>query len=329
MPQRAHATTGTGTDVLLTREQLLFLGRYAAIEASPCSPFFGQSGTDVLAQPALEDLFRRGLLHPQGVEPRLLATLTLLKGATAFGGIEVRADRPQAEASLYFSAEGACALLSHARGLRLVSPPPAASVDALVREAFGAGTRRAADLALDLPASDSRVLAAALDLLRRDTLAGLVDAKPEPLREERLVAWLARRDLGAQWLTPHVAALFERRGLVFDLHSVHGAIQGLLGRGVLARNGLLCEGPSLRPLVRLLLLLDRVVLLHAGRAAPGLPTVRADILVVKASSAALLLLEPYGQGFVHWAVPSAAAARTLAASFLDGAGALRLDAVPA
>ena len=67
-----QATGGTGADVLLTREQLLFLGRYAAIDASFCSPFAGRSATDVLAQPALEDLFRRGLLHAQGVEPRLL-----------------------------------------------------------------------------------------------------------------------------------------------------------------------------------------------------------------------------------------------------------------
>lgn len=319
MPE--HVEGGTGTDVLLTREQLLFLGRYAAIDASPCSPFGGRSGTDALAQPALEDLFRRGLLHPQGVEPRLLAAVTLLRGATAFGAIEVRADGPQAEAALYFSAEGACALLSHARGLRLVSPPPTASVDALVREAFGAGTRRAVELAFDLPASDSRVLAAALDLLRRDALAGLIDAKAEPLREERLVAWLARRGLGPQWLAPHVAALFERRGLVFDLHGVRGAIEGLVARGLLAhRHDHLDAGPSLRGVVAHLLLLDRVVVLSVGSAAPGLPSVRADVLVLKASSGALLLLEPYAHGFVHWAAPSAAAARALAASFLSGTG---------
>jgi hypothetical protein len=324
MSERTDATPETAIDVLLTREQLLFLGRYAAVAASPCSPFFGDAGTDALPQPALEDLFRRGLLHPQGVEPRLLSALALLKGADTFGGIEVRADRPQAEAVCYFSAEGSCALHSHARGLRVVSPASAASFDALLREAFGAGSRRAIDLALDLPASDSRVLAAALDLMRRDALARLIDAKPEPLREERLVAWLARRDLEAPWLTRHLALLLDRRGLVFDLGAVRGASEGLLARGLLTRDGKgqLSATASLRPLVRHLLLLDRVVELRAGRAVPGGPLVRVDILVAKATSPTLLLLEPHGFGFVHWTVPSAAAARRLAASLLGDGTAL-------
>ena len=108
---------------------------------------------------------------------------------------------------------------------------------------------------------------------------------------------------------------------MFDLHGVHGAVEGLLARGLLARrNGQLDAGPSLRGVVQHLLLLDRVIVLSAGSAAPGLPSVRADVLVLKASSGALLLLEPYAHGFVHWAAPSAAAARALAASFLAGTG---------
>ena len=108
---------------------------------------------------------------------------------------------------------------------------------------------------------------------------------------------------------------------MFDLHGVHGAIEGLVARGLLARrNARLDAGPSLRGVVQHLLLLDRVVVLSAGSAAPSLPSVRADVLVLKASSGALLLLEPYAHGFVHWAAPSAAAARALAASFLSGAG---------
>lgn len=311
-------------DVLLTPEQLLFLGRYAEGEASPCSPFFGKAAAETLPGPALDDLFRRGLLTPQAVEPRLLWALGVLKSAGACGGIEVRADEPQAEAACYFSPAGACALLSHAGGLRLVSPPPRASLDALVREAFGTGTRRVHDLALDLPASDSRVLAGALDLLRRSALAGLLDARPEPLSQERLAAWLARRDLAAQWLTPHVAPLLERGGLAFDPHSVPGAIEGLVARGLLCRTRgrLLGAGKGLGPLVRHLLLLDRVVALRAGRADAGRTPERVEILAVKASSPALLLIEPYGRGFVHWSAASAAAARSLAATLLEDGRAL-------
>ena len=311
-------------DVVVTREQLDYLGRYASTPVSPCSPFFNVAPPEALPAPALEDLVRRGLLGTAGVEPNLLWTLELLKGAVAYGALALQGDAPQGGVACFLSPPYSAALVGAGPGLRLVSPLPGPELAALLREAFGTGPAREASFDVDLPPAESLVLAAALDLLRRDALRSLLDGQGEAVREDALVAWLARSDHSAQWLLPHLGAMLDRRGIAFELAGVRGTLEGLLGRGLLARGQAddLLPSAAVAALVRPLALLDHVVQLRAGRAVDGSRAEGAEILVVRALSSLHLLWEVTAQGAIHWTTPSPGAMSDLAARLLSRADAL-------
>jgi hypothetical protein len=310
-------------DVVLTREQLHYLGRYVSGAPSACSPFHGVRPPEELPPPALDDLVARRLLGPKGVEPRLLRALERLHGAEAFGGLALRGDALETEGVSFFAGADSVALVNVAPGLRVVSPAPAGELAALLEQLLGSGSRRDASLDVALGVSESRVLAAALDLLRRESLRDLVDGAAEPVREAALSAWILRDDPSAQWLSRHLAPLLARRGGSFEPRSVPPLVAQLVGRGLLAagEDGL-GPGAALAPLVRRMALLDRVFDLRAGRVAGGASPVAADIVVVKADSGALLLWEAGPDGSLRWVTPSADEAKATAMRLLTRADAL-------
>jgi hypothetical protein len=311
-------------DVVLTREQLHYLGRYVAGAPAACSPFHGVRPPEELPAPALDDLVARRLLGPRGVEPRLLWALERLHGAEAFGGIALRGEALETEGVSFFAGADSVALVNVAPGLRVVSPAPAGELAALLEQLLGSGSRRDASLDVALGVSESRVLAAALDLLRRESLRDLVGGKAEPVREEALTAWILRDDPSAQWLGRHLAPLLARRGGGgFEPRSVPSLVAQLVERGLLvAGEGGLGPGAALAPLVRRMALLDRVFDLRAGRAAGGASPVAADIVVVKADSGTLLLWEAGPDGSLRWVTPSADEAKVTAMRLLTRADAL-------
>jgi hypothetical protein len=316
-------------DVLLTEEQLHYLGRYAQCEPSACSPFFGVTPPETLPQAALDDLTGRELLGPEGVEPSLLWTLELVKAAPACGGLSVRADAPQAELACYLSGEYSASLINTARGLRLVSPLPAGDLLMLLEDVLGTGSRREAAFSAELAASESRALAGALDLMRRDALRWTLDDRGEPLREDALAAWLSRGGWPAQWLTPHLGALLDRRGRGFDAANVAGAIAGLVDRSLFSRAAAdLVPSAEVAALVRPLALLDRVIELRAVREQSGAPVAAAEVVLVRAHSPGLLLWELGPGGSVQWLTPTAAEAAELAARLLTNGDALGAPSDP-
>ena len=215
------------------------------------------------------------------------------------------------------------ALVNVAPGLRVVSPVPAGELAALLGPLLGSGARRDATLDVALGASESRVLAAALDLLRRQSLRDLVEGTAEPVREASLTGWILRDDHSAQWLSGHVAPFLARRGGRFEPRSVPPLVAQLVERGLLvAGDDGLGPGPALAPLVRRMALLDRVLELRAGRVANGASPVAADILVVKADSGTLLLWEAEPNGSLRWVTPSPDEAKETAMRLLTRADAL-------
>lgn len=311
-------------DVVLTREQLHYLGRYVSGAPAACSPFHGVRPPEELPAPALDDLVARRLLGPRGVEPRLLQALERLHGAEAFGGIALRGDALESEGVSFFAGAESVALVNVVPGLRVVSPAPAGELASLLEQLLGSGSRREASLDAALGVSESRVLAAALDLLRRESLRDLVDGSAEPIREATLTAWILRDDPSAQWLSRHLAPLLARRGgATFEPRSVPPLVAQLVGRGLLVGGeGGLAAGEALGSLVRRMALLDRVVDLRAGRASGGASPVAVDIVVVKADSGALLLWEAGPDGSLRWVAPSADEAKETAMRLLTRADAL-------
>jgi hypothetical protein len=310
-------------DVVLSRDQLHYLGRYVAGEPSACSPFHGVRPPEALPQRALDDLVTRRMLGPDGVEPNLLGVLARLHGARAFGGLALRGDVLESEGVSFFAGAESVALVNVAQGLRVVSPVPVAELAALLGQVLGTGSRRDATLDVALGVSESRVLAAALDLMRRQALRDLVDGLAEPVREPALAAWILRNDDSAQWLSGHLAPLVARRGGSFEPRSVPPLVAQLAGRGLLvAGEDGLGPGPALAPLVRRMALLDRVLELRAGRATGGTSAVAADIVVVKADSGVLLLWEAEPDGSLRWLTPSPDEARETAMRLLTRADAL-------
>ncbi len=270
-------------DVLLSQEQLHYLARYAQGEPSACSPFFGVTPPETLPQAALDDLTNRGLLGTEGVESRLLWTLEMLKAAPAYGGLSVQADEPQVDLACFLSGEYSSALVNTTRGLRLVSPLPAALLLEILQDVLGTGSRREVAFEAALPASESRALAAALDLLRRDALRWTLDDRGEPLREDALAKWLARGRLAGAVAhapprrparPPRADSRHRQRG---------GAIGGLVDRGLFSRAAAeLVPSTEVAALVRPMALLDRVVGLRAGRAMEGAPVSAAEVVLVRA-----------------------------------------------
>jgi len=309
-------------DVVLTRQQLHYLGRYVAGEPSSCSPFHGVKPPESLPQRALEDLVSRKMLGPKGVEARLLETLTHLHGAQAFGGLAIRGEVLESEGASFFAGAESVALVNVARGLRVVSPAPAAELASLLGQVLGSGSRREAMLDVALGLSEARVLAAALDLMRRQSLRDLLDGPTEPVREATLAAWILRDPHPAQWLSGHLTRLLARRGATFESRSLPPLVAQLEGRGLLvAGGGGLGPGPALAPLVRRMALLDRVLELRALRA-HGSSAVAADIVLVKGDSGALLLWEAQPDGSLRWVTPSPDEARETATRLLTRADAL-------
>jgi hypothetical protein len=311
-------------DVVLTREQLHYLGRYVAGAPAACSPFHGVLPPEELPVPAIEDLVARRLLGPRGVEPQLLRALERLHGAEAFGGIALRGDTLESEGVSFFAGADSVALVNVAPGLRVVSPVPAGELAALLEHLLGSGSRR--DVALDvaLGVSESRVLASALDLLRRESFQELVGASAQPVTGATLTAWILRDDPSAQWLSHHLAPLLARRGGGgFEPRSVPPLVEQIVGRGLLVeREGGLAAGAALAPLVRRMALLDRVLELRAGRATGVASPVATDIVVVRADSGTLLLWEAGADGSLRWVTPSADEARQTAMRLLTRADAL-------
>lgn len=313
---------GAVCDVVLTREQLHYLGRYVAGEPSSCSPFHGVKPPEALPQAALDDLVLRKMLGPKGVEPSLHAALGHLHAAQAFGGLAVRGDALESEGVSFFAGASSVALVNAARGLRVVSPVPVEELVALLGQVLGSGSRREATLDVALGLSESRVLAAALDLTRRASLRDLLDEPAEPVSEATLAAWILRDPHPAQWLSGHLTRLLARRGATFDSRSLPPLVAQLAGRGLLVvGDGGLGPGAALVPLVRRMALLDRVVELRAARA-HGTSMVAADLVVVKADSGALLLWEAQPDGSLRWVAPTPDEARETAMRLLTRADAL-------
>jgi len=313
----------TSCDVILTPEQLHYLGRYAAGEASHCSPFRGARPPESLPAPALDDLVARRLMGPEGVEPALLRVLDRLNGAEAFGGFALRADALESEGACFFAGCDSVALANVAPGLRLVAPLPVAEIARLLDQALGASDGRGVVLDVTLGLSESRVLAAAVDLLRREALGGMVDGRAEPVLLPALAAWISRPEHSAQWLSGHLAPLLARRGGSFEPRSVPPLVVQLVGRGLLiAGHEGLEVGPALVPLLRRMMLLDRVLELRAGRAPGGGSPTIADLVLVRADSGTLLLWEADDQGALRWVTPSADEAKAVATRLLTRPDAL-------
>jgi hypothetical protein len=315
---------GTACDVVLTREELHYLGRYVAGESSVCSPFREVRPPESLPQPALDDLVTRRLLGPDGVAPELLRALERLHGAEAFGGFALRGDVLESEGVCFFAGRDSVGLLNVAPGLRLVAPAPTGEITSLLGEALGPGNGRPIGLDVTLGLLESRVLAAAVDLLRREALGGMVDGRAEPVDEEALAAWILRPQHDAQWLSRHLAPLLARQGgRTFEPRSIGPLVGQLAGRGFLvAGEGGFAAGPALASLVRRMMLLDRVLELRAGRAAPGGTRMAADLVAVKADSGALLLWEVDGQGALRWVTPTSGETKAIATRLLTRKDAL-------
>ena len=314
-----------GCDVVLTREELHYLGRYVAGEPSACSPFHGVRPPESLPPPALDDLVARRMLGPDGVEPTLLRTLERLHGAEAFGGFALRGDALENEGACFFAGRDSVALLNVAPGLRLVAPVPAGELAALLDRALGSGADRPLAFDLTLGLSESRVLAAAVDLLRREALGGMLEAPVGAVDEGALAAWIARPGHAAQWLSGHLAPLLDRRGGRSPLspRTVRPLVEQLAGRGLLvAGEEGLEAGPALAPLVRGMMLLDRVLELRAGRAGEGDAPVIADLVLVRADSGSLFLWEADEGGALRWVTPTPDAAKAIAARLLTRKDAL-------
>jgi hypothetical protein len=309
-------------DVVLTREQLHYLARYAAGETSACSPFRRVAPPETLPPPALDDLVRRRLLGPAGVEPRLLRVLAGLRVAAAFGGIGVRGDALEAEGVCFFSGTRSAAIVNVAAGLRVVSPAPVGELRVLLDEVLGYGSHRASTLDVALGFSESRVLAATLDLLRREALRDLVDGTAQRVRESDVAGWILRDAHPSQWLSGHLAVLLGHAGGSFEPRSVPPLVVQLAGRGLLATgDGGLSPGPTLVPLVRGLALLDRALELSAGRDDGRAPS-SAHLVAVRADSGAVLLWEAQPDGSLRWVTPSPDEMKETAMRLLHRADAL-------
>jgi hypothetical protein len=312
-----------GCDVVLTRDQLHYLARYVAGAPTAVSPFHGVTPPDSLPQAALDDLVARKLLGPEGVEPGHFGVLGRLHQAEAFGGFALRGDALESEAVTFFAGAESVALVHVAGGLRVVSPAPTAPLQELIEGLVGSGRRR--DVALDaaLGLSESRVLAAAVDLLRRESLGSLLDTPVAPVMNVTIADWIARESPSAQWLVGHVAPLVARRGGSFEPRSVPALVAQLVGRGLLVAGAEGLEpGAALAPLVRRMALLDHVLELRAGRSSAGAPPVTADLVMVRADSGTLLLWEAQPDGSVRWVTPSPDEARETALRLLTRADAL-------
>ena len=151
----------------------------------------------------------------------------------------------------------------------------------------------------------------------------MLDGAPDGVHEPGLVAWIEREDHSAQWLSGHLASLLVRRGGTFEARSVPPLVGQLIGRGLLVPGSRGLEaGPALSPLVRRMMLLDRVLELRAGRAAEGGSPVIADLVVVRADSGAFLLWEADDQGALRWVTPTADEAKAIATRLLTHPDAL-------
>jgi hypothetical protein len=249
--------------------------------------------------------------------------LERLHQAGAFAGFALRGDVLESEAVTFFAGAESVALVHVAAGLRVVSPAPAALLQELIDGLVGSGRRR--DVALDaaLGLSESRVLAAAVDLLRRESLGTLLDTPVAPVMDVTIADWIARESPSAQWLVGHVAPLLARRGGSFEPRSVPALVAQLVGRGLLVAGAEGLEpGAALAPLVRRMALLDHVLELRAGRSSAGAPPVTADLVMVRADSGALLLWEAQPDGSLRWVTPSPDEARETALRLLTRADAL-------
>lgn len=320
---RRALSQGAGYDVVLTRDQLHYLARYVGGVPSAASPFHEVAPPESLPQPALDDLVARKLLGPEGVEPGLLRVLGRLHQAEAFGGFSLGGDGIESEGVCFFAGADSVALVHVAGGLRVLSPAPTADLARLLDARLGSGPGR--DVALDaaLGVSESRVLAAALDLLRRQSLADLVDAPGEPVTDAAIAAWIAREAPSAQWLVGHLSPLLARRGGSFEPRSVPALVAQLAGRGLLVAGAKGLEpGAVLAPLVRRMALLDHVLDLRAGRTPAGAPPVTAEIVMLRADSGTILLWEAQPDGSLRWVTPSADEAKETALRLLTRADAL-------
>jgi len=313
---------GAVCDVVLTRDQLHYLARYVVGSPSPASPFHDVTPPESLPQPALDDLVARRLLGPQGVEPTFFGVLDRLHRAEAFGGFALCGDALESETVTFFAGAESVAVVTVAAGLRVVAPAPTA-LQPRLDEVIGAGRRR--DVALDeaLGLSESRVLAAAVDLLRRESLGAFLDAGAAPVVDGTIAAWIARESPSAQWLVGHIAPLLARHGGSFEPRSVSALVAQLVGRGLLVAGAQGLEpGAALAPLVRRMALLDHVMELRAGRAPAGAHPTTADIVMVRADSGTILLWEAQPDGSLRWVTPSADEAKETATRLLTRADAL-------
>jgi len=239
-------------------EHLFTLGQISGQNLSPVSPF--RYGKEADAKEGIAQLAALGICDAQGsVTADKKDAVLSLAGADAFTRIYLTTPQRVIEYIAYFAPDGKIAGLTNDEGMQLITyPAPNDAMLELIRQTIGFSIYRSSSFTAQLNRAETLVLAAMIDLERKEMLRKFADSKVA----ERIV--VSAKDVlemlkvppgNIQWLSSAFVDLFSQEHIpksgdidgLFQSLAAKGHITGSQKKYSLADEGLVLARSHLMP----------------------------------------------------------------------------------
>ncbi len=222
-------------DVLISRDELMFLGQQLGGQHSAISPFIqGQ------AVPDLQQALSPTLVNPDGsLKQDVYPAFKTLATAQSYGLVVYSGEDANFEAGLYYPPQGTghpAALMLSNEGLRLQSPPHITNWVNTLGQFVGESVVKPVEFEMELAIQEAWLLFAVIDCTRRQIMKSMAeDGNLEQISipVDDVVKTLTNDNL--QWLSAYFAAAHEHPQP--DESSVPSIIQTLDAKSLLSYDG--------------------------------------------------------------------------------------------
>ena len=239
-------------------ELLATLGKISGKTLSPVSPF--RYGKETDEKGSIAELASLGICDAQGtITADKMEVVSSLAGADAFTRIYLTTPQRIIEYISYFSPAGKIVGLTNDEGMQIItSPAPNDAMLELIRQTIGFSLYRSTSFSAQMNRAETLVLAAMIDLERKEMLRKFADDK---VAERIAVSAKDVREMlkvppgNIQWLSSAFVDLFSQEHIpesgnidgIFQSLAAKGLITGSSKRYSLADEGLVLARTHLMP----------------------------------------------------------------------------------
>lgn len=319
----------TPSNFSLTHRQFQFLAGAACAGKTATASVFKIEAGGALTEDEHRELLEKKYVDAGGQPVKALSNiLNILTTSDSNAYLGYEGSRLILSAVVYHAGDKSVLVQEIPNGVNLLSPVPERTVLDLLGHHVGVAPFRSIILDATLGEADALVLAALIDLRRRELLGALLDRQSEAagsMPRSAIVDWVATKEPGAQWLISRLCQFFAKENAP-SVAEVQSGIDRCVAEGyaTVPAKGMICATEKIDSTARQLVLLSNRILLSAtSLAANGENSITLSLEVLQSGLSGLLLLDRTGPGRIRLAGVSAQLVLALASQLFANPSHLR------